>query len=1718
VNASPTITIAASNTVICSGNTASLTASNANTYTWTAGPSTAMYTVSPMATTIYTVTGTSAVGGCTDNAVQTISVNASPTITIAASNTVICSGNTATLTASNANTYTWTAGPSTAIYAVSPMATTIYTVTGTSAVGGCTDNAVQTISVNASPTITIAASNTVICSGNTATLTGSGASTYTWSGGPTNAAYTVNPLSNTSYTLFGTSASGCTNSAVRSISVNTTPSLTITPSSTVLCSGFTATLSASGAITYTWTSGPASNDFAVSPTVNTTYTVTGTINGCTNAAVQSISVNTTPVLSITPSSTVICTSESATLLATGATNYTWSGGPIFPSYIVSPTLTTNYTVTGTASNGCTNTAQQSLSVNATPTLTIIPSSTVTCANVAQTLTAGGASTYTWSGGPAAASYVVSPTVTTNFTVTATALNTCTNSTSQSLSVIALPILTITPSSSVICSGFSTTMTASGASTYTWSAGPNTNTYAVTPPFTTSYTVSATAITGCSNSAVRSISVNATPTLVITPSNTLYCIGTPYTITGSGAATYSWVAGPGTASYAVNPAVTTVYSLNAASAAGCLSSNQYTVIFNAPPALTITPSSTVICSNKTATLSGTGANTYTWAAGPATPDYVVSPLLNTTFTVVGTAINGCTNFAVQSISVNASPNITITPSNSLVCSWTTATLTGSGANNYTWTGGPTSPVFTISPFSSTNYTLTGTAVNGCTNDAVQSISITPSPTLNITPSNSVICSGNSTTLTASGASSYTWTGGPVNSIYIVSPATTTTYILYGTAVNSCTGSVVKTISVNATPGLTILPSSTLICQGSIATLTAQGAATFTWSGGPSVSVNTVSPASNTNYTVIGETNSCTNSAVQSISVNVSPTLVIVPNNPVICSGNSVVLSASGAISYTWQGGPNTSTFAVSPSSTANYTLSGTTSAGGNCSISAIVTVSVNTTPTLSVNSGSICSGNSFLILPTGASVYTISGGSATVSPMVNTNYTINGISAEGCPALNPAISHLTVSTTPSISVNSGSICTGNSFTILPSGANTYTITGGLSIVSPSITSSYSVSGSSALGCVANNIAISNVTVYITPTITANNGTICSGNSFTITPSGAATYSFSSGVNVVSPLTNTNYTVSGISSEGCVAGNSAIVSVSVNPSPTITVNSGNLCFGETFTITPSGASTYTISGGSNTVNPLSTTSYSVSGTNLLGCVSISPAISSVTVIPKPSLSLNSGSVCAGLAFTLQALGANSYTWSTGANGPIISVTPNITNTYTVIGTAANTCTNSATGTVTVLAPINASISPSSIFFCYGNSLTLTAGGAPNYSWSNGSQNSSIVVSPSVSTSYSLIASTSVGGCSNTAAYVVTVNPSPTVSVSGNSLSCAGYQNTLSAAGALSYTWNNGSMTQFIVVNPTITTSYTVIGVNFEGCTDTAFYQLNTTSMITPSLCLVTVDSLGDFNEIYWEKSFYPEADTFIVLRETSGGVYTPIVRLSKNAFSMYLDTNRSIGPISGDPNSSSHRYKLQYLDTCGNYSPQSVSHMSIKIIDNQTGTFSWNYYEINGVQQQSTTFMLWRRNILTGVTTTVNFSASTNITDGQYAALAQAGNVKWFVDASGFLCNPSLKTSETAAVKNRTKSNQSNERQFPTGVEGQYIILHNLIFYPNPANETLNIEAPGELKNVSLRLIDLAGRVIFEDFFNGKFYKLDTKGIGNGVYLLKLSPDGKTVINQKVIIQH
>jgi hypothetical protein len=190
-----------------------------------------------------------------------------------------------------------------------------------------------------------------------------------------------------------------------------------------------------------------------------------------------------------------------------------------------------------------------------------------------------------------------------------------------------------------------------------------------------------------------------------------------------------------------------------------------------------------------------------------------------------------------------------------------------------------------------------------------------------------------------------------------------------------------------------------------------------------------------------------------------------------------------------------------------------------------------------------------MIPAGASTYVYTGGTAVVSPTANTSYTVIGTNAAGCTA--NAVSSLTVDALPILSVTSGSICSGNSFTMMPTGATTYTYSGGSAVVSPSVTTSYTVSGSNAAGCVGN--VVNTITVSASPVLsaTSSNTLICLGGSAILTASTTAatsTYTWSSGATTMStsvtPTVLTVYTVNVKDSiTTCVA--SASITVDVSP---------------------------------------------------------------------------------------------------------------------------------------------------------------------------------------------------------------------------------------------------------------------------------------------------------------------------------------------------------------------------------------------------------------------------------------------------------------------------------------------------------------------------------------------------------------------------------------------
>ena len=190
-------------------------------------------------------------------------------------------------------------------------------------------------------------------------IAGNGTQGYSGNGGQATAAklYTPNGLAcDSSGNLYEADALA---NCIRMISAQ----LTISINSPTICAGATATLTANGAVAYTWNTGAMGTFITDSPTLTTTYSVTGTdnfiayniYNVSTGTATTIVTVNATPTVSAVSDSSSLCLGNTATLTAGGATTYTWSTNAITASIAITPTVTTNYTVTGSSANGCVNT-------------------------------------------------------------------------------------------------------------------------------------------------------------------------------------------------------------------------------------------------------------------------------------------------------------------------------------------------------------------------------------------------------------------------------------------------------------------------------------------------------------------------------------------------------------------------------------------------------------------------------------------------------------------------------------------------------------------------------------------------------------------------------------------------------------------------------------------------------------------------------------------------------------------------------------------------------------------------------------------------------------------------------------------------------------------------------------------------------------------------------------------------------------------------------------------------------------------------------------------------------------------------------------------------------------------------------------------------------------------------------------------------------------------
>ncbi|MEO5789698.1 T9SS type A sorting domain-containing protein, partial [Gelidibacter sp.] len=635
----------------------------------------------------------------------------------------------------------------------------------------------------------------------------------------------------------------------------------------------------------------------------------------------------------------------------------------------------------------------------------------------------------------------------------------------------------------------------------------------------------------------------------------------------------------------------------------------------------------------------------------------------------------------------------------------------------------------------------------------------------------------------------------------------------------------TVKVNPLP-IVNAGSNVTINSGESTTLTATGGTTYKWSTGATTASITVRPTATQTYTVIGTKNGC--EATSTVKVTVLNPIGVTANagaDQSICAGTSTTLTASGGSTYLWSTGAKTASITVSPNQTTTYTVTAYDSTGKNSDTDE-VKVTVNALPRVDAGSNvTINSGESTTLTATGGTTYKWSTGatttSITVRPTASQTYTVTGTS-NGCEATDTV--RVTVVNPVGVTADAGadqSICAGTSATLTATGGSTYLWSTGAKTasitVSPNQTMTYTVTAFDSTG---KNSAKDDVTVKVNPlpvVDAGNNVTITSGESATLTATGATTYKWSTGATgatvTVRPTASQTYTVTGISN-GCEATDTVRVTV-VNPVG-VTADAGadqTICAGTSVTLTATGGSSYLWSNGAKTasitVKPNATTTYTVTAYDSTGANSDTDAVK-VTVNPLPKVDAgNNITINAGESATLTATGATTYKWSTGATGATVTVRPTASQTYTVTG-ISNGCEATDTVNVTVVNPqVVVARAGGNQNICEGSSVTLTATGGDHYVWSNGAKTASITVNPKYTTKYSVTAY--VGNVSGTDEAVVNVNPNPNVKITNGSEASIleGEFITLSATGAKTYKWNNGATQPNIAVRPNATQTFSVTG---------------------------------------------------------------------------------------------------------------------------------------------------------------------------------------------------------------------------------------------------------------------------------------------------------------------
>ena len=254
-------------------------------------------------------------------------------------------------------------------------------------------------------------------------------------------------------------------------------------------------------------------------------------------------------------------------------------------------------------------------------------------------------------------------------------------------------------------------------------------------------------------------------------------------------------------------------------------------------------------------------------------------------------NGCDSIVTLNLNIFPLPSLSSTAAT--ICSGNTAELIPTGAQTYSWSpliGTVDSQgILTASLVTTTNFVLTGTDANGCSNSISVTATVNPLPIIQLVADNSDYCAGDAVQLNTSGGISYIWnqfSGNSSNQSFVAQLSSF--YTVTGQDVNNCSASDSVYVIVNENPIL-FVSADQQICQGEITLITLSGANTYLWSPSGSGSQSFVSPNTTTVYTIIGtDVNNCVSQISTTVTVNPTP-IASFSANPIITTSDSPTIT-------------------------------------------------------------------------------------------------------------------------------------------------------------------------------------------------------------------------------------------------------------------------------------------------------------------------------------------------------------------------------------------------------------------------------------------------------------------------------------------------------------------------------------------------------------------------------------------------------------------------------------------------------------------------------------------------------------------------------------------------------------------------------------------------------------------------------------------------------------